>query len=146
LLPSIQLPAEDWIGELKKGIQEFCQKIGAPPVPKIGTRLKLTGLSKSEKEAPLAKIYEATKIRIDTAHKVKGETLDGLLFITKARFINSVMREIEGEKNTFEDTRVAYVAMTRAKHLLVIAVPVSHYSQYAAKWSQFGFKQMNFEK
>ena len=46
---------------------------------------------------------------------------------------------IEAGEND-EDRRLAYVAMTRARHLLVVGLPAAHYDRHSLKWHGWGFK------
>lgn len=39
-----------------------------------------------------------------------------------------------------EDRRLAYVAMTRARHLLVIGLPKTHFENHVETWKGWGFE------
>jgi superfamily I DNA/RNA helicase len=69
---------------------------------------------------------------------VKGESIDGVLVLGSAKFFNSVVEAIKSNENT-EERRLAYVAMTRARHALLIGLPASHYDKYLSSWQQWGF-------
>ena len=66
---------------------------------------------------------------LTTVHQVKGKTLDAILvfFDEKNHKENINFRDIEPEQNGFisEKKRIIYVAMSRAKHLLAMAFPLS---------------------
>lgn len=78
------------------------------------------------------------QIRQETIHKVKGESIDAVLVLGSTKFWNSVIDAVISEKST-EDRRLAYVAMTRARHLLVVGLPASHFDKHADKWKDWGF-------
>lgn len=45
---------------------------------------------------------------------------------------------IKIENKNIEDRRLTYVAMTRARHLLVIGLPAKHFDKYAETWTNWG--------
>ena len=55
-----------------------------------------------------------------------------------AKFFNSVVNAIESNENT-EERRLAYVAMTRARHALLIGLPALHYDKHLSSWLKWGF-------
>ena len=78
-------------------------------------------------------------MRQDTIHQVKGESIDAVLVIGSTKFWNSVMAAVRNGDNT-EDRRLAYVAMTRARHLLVVGLPKRHYDKHLKTWVEWGFR------
>ena len=77
-------------------------------------------------------------IRQETIHQVKGQNIDAVLVLGSTKFWNSVVDSVINGENS-EDRRLAYVAMTRARHLLVVALPASHVDKHAEKWAAWGF-------
>ena len=77
-------------------------------------------------------------MRQDTIHQVKGESIDAVLVIGSTKFWNSVLAAVRCGDNT-EDRWLAYVAMTRARHLLVVALPKGHYDKHSKTWVEWGF-------
>jgi hypothetical protein len=74
--------------------------------------------------------------RVGTVHSVKGETLDAVLVVLKkeagdARKYTNVLGE-ETIRN--EELRIVYVAITRPRKFLVIAVPLSEKTAWEAKF------------
>ncbi|KYG67868.1 hypothetical protein AZI87_00910 [Bdellovibrio bacteriovorus] len=64
--------------------------------------------------------------RVSTIHKVKGETFDAALVLLKGKGVGKSYIKLIAEKTTVyqnEELRNVYVAITRPKRLLVIAVP-----------------------
>jgi len=61
---------------------------------------------------------DATALRIDTVHKAKGESLDAVLYVTTKEHVKEMLGGV-----TTELGRIGYVAATRARDLLWIAVP-----------------------
>lgn len=59
-------------------------------------------------------------VTIKTVHKVKGEGIDAVLYIARK---NDLDRMLAGTGT--EDGRIGYVAVTRAKDLLIVAIPAN---------------------
>jgi superfamily I DNA/RNA helicase len=123
-------------------LTETVRECGAETIPNLNLRIKKTGLDDNQMKLPL---FEAETlfpaIRQETIHQVKGESIDGVLVIGSSKFWNSVVSAIA--KGTIsaesEDRRLAYMAMTRARHLLIVALPASHYDKHFGQWKAWGF-------
>lgn len=94
-------------------------KFGLKPADNIGRKLAKTALP----NVPLASVEnladsDATALRIDTVHKVKGESLDAVLYVTLKDHAQALLDGVETELG-----RIGYVAATRARDLLWVAVP-----------------------
>ena len=138
-LPSIGETGADWIENLRTNLHELFEKIGIKTIPKMGTKIKKTGLKKDQLELPLFKPQSLFPlIRQETVHQVKGQSIDGVLFIASKNFFDKIVRDVTSDDNT-EERRIAYVAMTRARHTLLIGLPASHYDKYKSTWIQWGF-------
>jgi hypothetical protein len=141
-LPSVSLTGTQWISQLRKSLAKIVVELGAEAIPNLNLKIKKTGLDEKQMRLPL---FEAETlfpaIRQETIHQVKGESIDGVLVIGSSKFWNSVVDAIL--KGTIsadsEDRRLAYVAMTRARHLLLVALPASHYDKHVDKWKSWGF-------
>ena len=90
---------------------------------KLGQKIRKHGLEQEQLLLPLFEEQQLfPNIRHDTIHQVKGESFGAVLVIGSAKFWNSVITAIiDGENN--EDRRLAYVAMTRAKDLVMLSTP-----------------------
>ncbi len=73
-------------------------------------------------------------IRVCTVHKAKGESIGSVLYLTseKAHFEGFTLG------TTNEVGRIAYVALTRAKHLFVLAVPKKYKDDYQNAFNSCG--------
>ena len=139
LTPVSQL-GDRWILSIRKQLANLIEEIGLQCDAKLGHHIKTTGLSTDQKALPLFEsVHEFPKVRQDTIHQVKGESIDAVLVIGSARFWNSVMAAVRNGDNT-EDRRLAYVAMTRARHLLVVGLPKGHYDKHLKTWVEWGFR------
>jgi superfamily I DNA/RNA helicase len=138
-LPPVSLNGDVWIATMKERMAALIAALGALPVPTLGNKIQKRGLEQKQFALPL---FEEQKlfpsIRHDTIHQVKGESIDAVLVIGSSKFWNSVVTSVATGVNN-EDRRLAYVAMTRAKHLLVLSLPSSHYDKCIKHWYEWGF-------
>ncbi len=138
-LPSVDENGADWITELRARLTPLLQELGITNIPKLGQKIRRTGLAPSQLALPLFQPQTLfPQIRQETIHKVKGESIDAVLVLGSAKFFNSVVKAIDSNENT-EERRLAYVAMTRARHTLVVGLPATHYDKHAASWVGWGF-------
>ena len=139
-LPSVAESGTVWIDQLKSNLASLLQELGITNIPKLGQKIRKTGLDHQQLALPLFQPQTLFPlIRQETIHQVKGESIDAVLVLGSTKFFNAVVTAIEGGENT-EERRLAYVAMTRARHALVVGLPASHFDKYADKWISWGFK------
>ena len=139
LTPVSQL-GDTWIPSMRTQLARLIEEIGLQCDARLGQHIKATGLSAAQKALPLFEsVHEFPKVRQDTIHQVKGESIDAVLVIGSTKFWNSVMAAVRSGDNT-EDRRLAYVAMTRARHLLVVGLPKGHYDKHSKTWGEWGFR------
>lgn len=139
-LPPVSLTGDIWVATMKDRLAALIESLGAPPVPKLGQKIQKRGLEQQQLLLPL---FEEQKlfpnIRHDTIHQVKGESIGAVLVIGSAKFWNSVVTAIMDNKNS-EDRRLAYVAMTRAKDLVMLSTPANHFDKHISQWRSWGFE------
>ena len=129
-----------WVPSIRKQLANLIEDIGLQCDARLGHHIKTTGLSTAQKALPLFEsVHEFPKVRQDTIHQVKGESIDAVLVIGSTKFWNSVVAAVQRGDNT-EDRRLAYVAMTRARHLLVVGLPKGHYDKHSKTWVEWGFR------
>ena len=131
---------DTWIPSMRMQLASLIDEIGLQCDAKLGHHIKATGLSAAQKALPLFEsVHEFPEVRQDTIHQVKGESIDAVMVIGSPRFWNSVVAAVRSGDNT-EDRRLAYVAMTRARHLLVVGLPKGHYDKHLKTWVEWGFR------
>lgn len=139
-LPSVNLTGSEWISRLRQSLELLIRGLGIKDVPNLNLKIKKTGLDENQIKLPLFEVQTLfPRIRQETIHQVKGESIDAVLVLGSAKFWNSVVESVVCGKNS-EDRRLAYVAMTRARHVLVVGLPATHFNKYAVKWAEWGFK------
>ncbi len=139
-LPSMNLKGGEWLLQLRQGLGKLLASLGFKDVVNLAQKIRKTGLTDNQLALPLfesQKLFPA--IRQETIHKVKGESIDAVLVLGSVRFWNAVVDAISSGAST-EERRLAYVAMTRARHLLVVGLPAAHYDNHADKWMSWGFE------
>jgi len=138
-LPSVSENGTKWVDKLKANLTELLTAIGITKLPKMGLKIRRTGLDAGQLVLPLfAPQTLFPSIRQETIHQVKGQSIDGVLVLGSAKFFNAVVKSIESNENT-EERRLAYVAMTRARYTLLIGLPASHYDKHVSSWKGWGF-------
>jgi superfamily I DNA/RNA helicase len=113
-------------------------RFGLKPTDNIGRKLAKTALPNS----PLSKSEDladsdATALRVDTVHKAKGESLDAVLYMTTREHAKALLDGV-----TTDVGRIGYVAATRARNLLWVAVPSSALKELRQMLLTKGFKEM----
>jgi hypothetical protein len=141
-LPPVSLNGDIWVATMKERMAALIASLGASPVPTLGQKIQKRGLKQDQFLLPL---FEEQKlfpnIRHETIHQVKGESIGAVLVIGSAKFWNSVVTAVVSGINN-EDRRLAYVAMTRAKDLLVLSLPSNHFEKHVDRWRGWGFDSL----
>jgi len=74
-------------------------------------------------------------VRIDTVHKAKGQSITAVMYLARTEDINNLLAGTQDEEG-----RIGYVAITRAKDLLILGVPNSANNTVIQSIEQVGFK------
>ena len=139
-LPAVSLTGTEWISRIRTNLAKLLQDVGINDVPKLGQKIRKTGLEDNQLGLPLFAAQTLfPPIRQETIHQVKGESIDGVLVLGSTKFFNTVVDSISSGVSS-EERRLAYVAMTRARHLLVVGLPAAHFDKHSDKWIGWGFK------
>lgn len=142
-LPSINTSGAEWVLEVRENLAKLFNEFGMTKVPTLGRSIKKTGLAATQLTLPLFTPHTLfPPIRQETIHQVKGESIDGVLVIGSPQFFNSVIKSVNANSNE-ENRRLAYVAMTRARHVLLVSLPKAHFDKYQKLWNGWGFKTLN---
>lgn len=138
-LPSVRLTGNEWISQIRANLGQLLHELGVTVIPQLGPKIKKTGLKDQQLSIPLFSAQTLfPPIRQDTIHQVKGESIDGVLVLGSPNFFNKVVDSVSSGNNS-EERRLAYVAMTRARHVLVVGLPAAHFDKHVAKWTNWGF-------
>ncbi|MHA6895576.1 UvrD-helicase domain-containing protein [Ralstonia pseudosolanacearum] len=142
-LPASSLVADtQWhsllLSRIKVLLASLESKFGLKPTDNIGRKLSKRALP----NAPLASVEDlaysdAKRLRVDTVHKAKGESLDAVLYITLKEHAQALLDGVSTEVG-----RIGYVAATRARDLLWVAVPDSALQELRPTLLARGFKEI----
>lgn len=138
-LPSADTPLSEWIETLHVDMIAIQEKYGLALLPtgylKIKTRDKRCPDFKTQPlKCFFAQLNRDTFLNA-TIHAVKGRTFEAVLLFVSARG-NLTSNKINKEDIESEPIRTAYVAMTRAKRLLVIAIPATVKNNTLVRFSE----------
>jgi len=111
-------------------------KFGLASAPNIGNKLSKRALPNAPllTSADLA-AAQVTRVRVDTVHQVKGESLDAVLYVAKKAHVQAMIDGVDTELG-----RIGYVAVTRAKDLFWLGVPASALVELRGPLIALGFK------
>lgn len=142
-LPSSALVADtQWHSLLLERIKVLLltldTRFGLKQTDNVGRRLSKKALP----NVPLASTEDmadsdVTALRIDTVHKAKGESLDSVLYMTTKEHAQALLGGVATEVG-----RIGYVAATRARDLLWVAVPHSALNELRPTLLARGFKEV----
>jgi superfamily I DNA/RNA helicase len=142
-LPSATLLADtEWHPQLLVSVKTLLSTLesdhGLKPTDNLGMKLA----KKSLPNAPLAAAGDlaapnVARIRVDTVHQAKGESLDAVLYMANKEQIAAMLGGV-----TSEVGRIGYVAVTRAKNLLWLGVPANALSELRAQLIAHGFQEI----
>ena len=139
-LPPVSQLGDVWFTSVRECLADLIKELGLQRDVKLGHHIKTTGLTDQQKSLPLFKsVAEFPAVRQDTIHQMKGESIDAVLAIGSTKSWNSVVKAVENGENT-EERRLAYVAMTRARHFLLVGLPKGHFDSHSETWKDWGFK------
>jgi superfamily I DNA/RNA helicase len=100
-------------------------------------------LSKKKLEArPLLEISDLAadpefNFRTSTVHKVKGESIDAVLYVAKKPHVRALL-----DGPSTEEGRIGYVALTRARDIFVLAVPEACLAELEPELQTAGFQRV----
>jgi superfamily I DNA/RNA helicase len=141
-LPSSTLVANTkWhpllLARIKVLLSVLQAKFGFAITDNLGRKLAKTKLPNAPlmtAEDLIAK--QAMRIRVDTVHQVKGESLDAVLYVAAKDHVQALLAGVDTEVG-----RIGYVAITRAKNLLWLGVPANAIQELRPALLASGFKE-----
>lgn len=141
-LPSSSLVAnKEWhtqlLARIKVLLSSLETKHGFSQVANLGNKLSKKDLPSTPLASATDLADSDTALRIDTVHKAKGESLDAVLYMTTKEHAQAMLGGV-----TTEVGRIGYVAATRARDLLWVAVPQNSLAELRPKLLASGFKEV----
>jgi superfamily I DNA/RNA helicase len=142
-LPASSLVADTaWHSLLCERVRALLSRLeaefGLMPAENLGRRLARTKLD----NRPLAKApdlaqLDVARFRVSTVHKVKGESLEAVMYVAKKAHVRALLNGTGSEEG-----RIGYVALTRARKLFVLAVPEANLTEFAAGLEGIGLRRV----
>ena len=122
----------------KRVLAEIGEETDYEIADNVGRRLAVKELKEAALNAGLdLAAQNGPRIRAETVHQVKGESIDAVLYIAGAAAAKAMINGVDTE-----DGRVGYVAVTRARDLLWVAIPNGTLTQAVKKrLHEIGFQQ-----
>lgn len=140
-LPSSTLLADtQWHPLLAERAKAFIALLesdfGLSPGENLGNKLaKKALLNKPLIQMPdLAEPDSPPQFRVSTVHKVKGESLEGVMYVVSKDHAEELLKGTETEVG-----RIGYVALTRARNLFVLAIPENSLNALEPELVKMGF-------
>lgn len=108
---------------------------------KPGKNLSNKLARKALEHRPLADMPDLAQVdvpafQVSTVHKVKGASLDAVLYVAKKGHVQALLDGTGGEEG-----RIGYVALTRARDLFVLAVPEGCLAEFEADLQAIGLRR-----
>lgn len=142
-LPSASLVADtEWhpllVDRVKILLEKLQTHFNLKPADNIGRKLAKKGIPNvalsSAKDLAEA---DTALLRVDTVHQAKGESLDAVLYMTLKEHAVELLGGV-----TTEVGRIGYVAATRARDLLWVAVPANALKELRPILQVKGFQEI----
>lgn len=142
LPPSTLLADTEWLPSLLERVRQLLailqSEFGLTSTDSLGTKL-------TRRDLPHASLVAAddlgtqrnTRIRVDTVHKAKGESLDAVLYMATREHVEAMLGGVATEVG-----RIGYVAVTRAKNLLWVGVPAAALPALRQRLMDSGFREV----
>ena len=131
-LPDPNQSIENWVHQTQQALKNSFSKTGVSPRVgySISSGIKIKTRDQAVpnfKSIPLIHFFETTikvNYTVSSIHGVKGETYDALMLIVESTTGRTLTPTFLNEANLDQELmRIAYVAMTRPRKLLVVAMP-----------------------
>ncbi|MGH8778813.1 hypothetical protein [Paraburkholderia sp.] len=141
-LPSATLLADtEWHPQLLVRVKTLLATLQSDHGLKTTDNLGMRLAKKSLPNAPLVAAADlaapsTARIRVDTVHQAKGESLDAVLYMATKEHVSALLSGIDSEVG-----RIGYVAVTRARNLLWLGVPANALNELRPKLIAFGFHE-----
>ncbi|MES2256471.1 MAG: ATP-dependent helicase [Pseudomonadota bacterium] len=142
-LPGGALIADaEWHTALLKRVKallaDLSKTLGYEAAANLGQKLA----NKALRSKPLVSLPDlgsgnvAPIIRVSTVHQVKGESIDAVMYVADKKQVRALL-----DGPATELGRIGYVAVTRARNLMVLGIPEQHVGEFEDELVECGFKK-----
>lgn len=138
---SLLVASTEWhpllVKRVKALLDTLRDKHGLTIGDNIGVRLaKKELLNRPLVDAPNLADPEVHQFRVATVHRVKGESIDAVMYVTNKEHAKALLSGTADELG-----RIGYVALTRARDLFVLALPEAALEELKLRLEELGFKR-----
>lgn len=137
-VPAANLSGDKWHAELKKRLPAVLGEIETDCGLATRKSWAMNVTATKIGAAPLFQVdlvaAKGQDIPVSTVHRVKGESIPAVLYVTNTKSLNSLLAGTVDEEG-----RIGYVAVTRAADLLILAIPKSTQTAKVAALEGKGF-------
>jgi superfamily I DNA/RNA helicase len=142
LPPSADNAAAVWLPSLRAHVVVLLKEIekdcGLVPVDNLASRISRKKLSDTPLNAPRDLAADGgQRITVQTVHQVKGKSIDAVLYVATTAHAKAMLNGVGTELG-----RIGYVAATRARELLWVAVPGKVPREVRAQLETAGFREV----
>jgi superfamily I DNA/RNA helicase len=153
-MPEVSRSLLDWVTKTKAEFNAFLEERDWPVADETVLNLKVKNWVGSRREKSFlnwsvsAFFTESScqvgEITIETVHAAKGKTYEAVLFVVSDQASKSGTAAQLGKRPIDdEEIRTAYVAMTRPRKLLLVAVPKGTDTKYLKRFPDFMKTELN---
>ena len=120
-------------------LAQIAQNHGYASTNNLGNKLARRDLPNAPlmAAADLTALDVTPRIRVDTVHQAKGESLDAVLYLANREHATELLTGV-----TTEVGRIGYVAVTRARNLLWLGVPANALGDLRPALAARGFQEL----
>lgn len=144
-LPCASLKAKsEWQPKLKTSLQVLCQSLstldGFTYPQTLGNNITTRDFTDNPVMSTATSPMTQTTMRVDTVHGVKGDTFEAVLYLMTDKHLSPLIKRLEGKDADLELVKIGYVAMTRPRQLLWLAIPEASLQKHQQALVDAGFK------
>jgi len=130
-----------WLADLKKNLNDWLTRVEQEtPFKRETTWSNRVTAAELPKKGPLITAdigqHDWSTLRCGTVHSAKGESIPAVMYLTSKRDLEAL---VEGTAD--EEGRIGFVAITRARDLLVVAIPAETADDVIQKLKARGFME-----
>ncbi len=142
-LPPLDQPINDWIAATRTAVSSVLTKLSSQPAIMPGQRLRAVAANDPRTAYQAFGSNLPGSLEAKLIHKAKGESYDAVLLVAARPFRGRDQARTwvaaATDNQSAEEIRIAYVALTRARRYLAVALPTSCPEQVVDLYIERGF-------
>jgi DNA helicase II / ATP-dependent DNA helicase PcrA len=140
-LPELERPINEWIAEARTALSHALRPLADPPSTAAGRRIRIMDRNDRRSAQEVFATASQGLVRAQTIHSVKGESYDAVLLAAPLPRAgrDHARAWVSGNTKDAEELRIAYVALTRARCYLAVALPNNTARELVDRFLDLGF-------